>query len=232
MGSKYNQTLSLTSTVIPLSDDGTYSSDVFLLLLSNEMLRREFQQGNKAVYIVSSYVPSSFEKIQLLTLFACMEWLNDFLIPVLHCHSNIQEKVLFIYYSDLLITFDHEDSHLEAPETIPSPQQEKCSAQILLMHCESFHRLKGRMLQLHRLTKKISKLISMTLDYDQREDDFDKSKTRLFILVDKMKEEYAELIFQYQRRFNEEERIWPTIIKKHDQVLYSVVFLRSLSVCV
>jgi hypothetical protein len=226
MGSKYDRSLLLTSTVIPVCDDGIYSFDVILLLLSNEMLRREFQQGNKAVNIVSSCFSSSFTKIQLFTLLAFLEWLNDFLIPILLCHDIIQEKVLFPYYSDLMGTFDYEDSHLEAPETTPP------SGHNLSIHSESFHRLKGRMLQLRRLSKKMSKLINMTLDFDQRDDDFDKSKTRMETLVEKMKEEYAELMFQYQRRFNEEERIWPTFIKKHDQVLYSVVFLRSLSVFV
>jgi flagellar capping protein FliD len=230
MGSKYNRSLLLTSTVIPFCDDGIYSFDVILLLLSNEMLRREFQQGDKAVNIVSSCFSSSFTKIQLFTLLAVLEWLNDFLIPILLCHDIIQEKVLFPYYSDLMGTFDNEDCHLEAPETTPSTQREKCSGRILSIHSESFHRLKGRVPQLRRLTKKMSKLINMTLDFDQRDDDFDKSITRIETLVEKMKEEYAELMFQYQRRFNEEERIWPTIIKKHDQVLHSVVFLRSLSV--
>jgi hypothetical protein len=215
MSSKYNRNLGLTSTNIPVSYEGTYSFDVFLLLLPNEMLRREFQRGNKAVNILGSCFSYIFNKIHELHLLAFVEWLNDFLIPLLHCHSVIQEKILFLYYAELSVAFDTDEPTLEVSE------QETVERQNREGYCESLHHLKGRMLQLQVLTKKMANLICMKED-SQNKDDLEKNKARIKAMVKKMKEEYCELMFQYYCRFNEEEKVWPAIIKTHHKVLCSL----------
>jgi iron-sulfur cluster repair protein YtfE (RIC family) len=81
----------LTSKVIPNKEDGEYSFEVLGFLFSHEALRREFDRGKRAFQ--NLHMNSDKWKTE-----AVVEWLDDFLMPMLHVHHYVEDNIIFPFY--------------------------------------------------------------------------------------------------------------------------------------
>jgi hypothetical protein len=189
----------LTSVVIPSSPDGTYTYDVLGFLIPHEMLRREFQRGSAALEHLNC--ASSKAKWQCD---AFVEWLDDFLIPLLHGHHYVEDNIIFPFYFALGVI---------APER----------------QAEDHVSLIGRMNKLQSLTRQLchfmhhAHLGSNVIDSDDQE--------RALVLEGKVKSEFKDMISHFQRHFAEEEEFWPELLRKYGEVstAYPISYLPLLS---
>lgn len=83
--------MKLTSTVIPSNPEGKYPYYTLGFLIPHEMLRREFNRARIAIDNLDT-VAAPWKADALL------EWLDAFLIPLLHAHHHIEDNIIFPFY--------------------------------------------------------------------------------------------------------------------------------------
>ena len=89
-----SETFYLTSSAIPPSPTGDYTSYQTTLLIPHETLRREFIRGNNAL--------KSFDLAKHPWKIHCFhKWYSEYFLPGLHEHHDIEEKIFFPFYSKL-----------------------------------------------------------------------------------------------------------------------------------
>jgi hypothetical protein len=178
----------LTSEVIPTSPDGTYPYDVLGFLIPHEMLRREFQRGSLALQHLNC--SSSKAKWQCD---AFVEWLDDFLIPLLHGHHYVEDNIIFPFYFALGVI---------APER----------------QAEDHVSLIGRMNKLQSLNRQLCHFMHHAHLGHTTNGINSVDQDKALLLEGKVKKEFKEMISHFQRHFAEEEEFWPELLRKYGEV--------------
>ena len=84
----------LTSEVITPLPDGDYPYHISALLIPHEALRRELERGLKAL--------DNYDPINYPWKAYCMnDWFRLFIMPMIHDHHDIEEKIFFPFYVKL-----------------------------------------------------------------------------------------------------------------------------------
>lgn len=86
--------LSLTSLVIPASDDGSYSFEHAAFLVPHEAIRRELM---KAANALESFDCSGNPWMAGLL----KEWVEDFFVPLVNAHHCLEDSIFFPLYYQL-----------------------------------------------------------------------------------------------------------------------------------